>query len=408
METLGERIRRLRKEKKLTLVEVADGKLSKGMLSLIENGKAQPSMESLQHIAKQLSVDASELLGNQQKQEIRALLNKVEDLWKTAFEVEEAKQIKDLIQPFLTTLTDTYEGARLLDVFGRCSYIVGDEDYLTYLKGAETIYKRIFLFNELVHIYIFHANMQFNNHDYVQSLSIILKVRKDIEEHDWHINKMTQLDLDYFEGMLYYAVGEYKKGSIKVEEALSFTSKARIFHKVAELYRLAIMDSIMNKDHEKRLHYLKKLKQYADFADDEYSQLFVDILNIHYCSSYSHDYEKAFEMISNININNHEDQAFKHFIYVEKGSILFGLGLYKEALLELLLWKKNTYVHHPLDISLEYRVYAYRALCYLELGDMKQAQKEIEIGITLFESLPPTPYKDFTLETYEKINKLIK
>ena len=58
---LGERIRKLRKQKKLTLEELAGSGLTKGMLSLIENNKANPSMESLAYIAQRLEVDVSQL-----------------------------------------------------------------------------------------------------------------------------------------------------------------------------------------------------------------------------------------------------------------------------------------------------------------------------------------------------------
>ena len=51
MSTLGERIRTLRKQQKMTLEALAGTELTKGMLSLIENNKANPSMESLNYIA---------------------------------------------------------------------------------------------------------------------------------------------------------------------------------------------------------------------------------------------------------------------------------------------------------------------------------------------------------------------
>ncbi|WP_372869850.1 helix-turn-helix domain-containing protein, partial [Planomicrobium okeanokoites] len=56
MASLGELIRKLRKERGLTLQALAGEELSKGMLSLIENNKANPSMESLAYIAEQLGV----------------------------------------------------------------------------------------------------------------------------------------------------------------------------------------------------------------------------------------------------------------------------------------------------------------------------------------------------------------
>jgi len=47
---LGERIRAIRKLKKMTLEALAGDQLTKGMLSQIENNKARPSMDSLEYI----------------------------------------------------------------------------------------------------------------------------------------------------------------------------------------------------------------------------------------------------------------------------------------------------------------------------------------------------------------------
>ncbi|MCT4573638.1 helix-turn-helix domain-containing protein, partial [Bacillus thuringiensis] len=54
MATLGEKIKTLRKEKKLTQTELVGSELTKSMLSQIENGKATPSMKTLQYIAEKL------------------------------------------------------------------------------------------------------------------------------------------------------------------------------------------------------------------------------------------------------------------------------------------------------------------------------------------------------------------
>ncbi|CAM4186206.1 helix-turn-helix domain-containing protein [Lacicoccus alkaliphilus] len=59
---LGQRIRKLRKEKSLTLAELAGSEITKGMLSLIENEKSRPSMETLGYLAKALDVSVSYLL----------------------------------------------------------------------------------------------------------------------------------------------------------------------------------------------------------------------------------------------------------------------------------------------------------------------------------------------------------
>lgn len=59
MATLGEKIKTLRKEKKLTQTELAGPELTKSMLSQIENGKATPSMKTLQYIAEKLGCETS-------------------------------------------------------------------------------------------------------------------------------------------------------------------------------------------------------------------------------------------------------------------------------------------------------------------------------------------------------------
>lgn len=78
MLNIGAKIKELRKERKMTLAQVAGDRITKGMLSLIENGKAQPSMESLQHIAKQLDIDVSELMQTENHQQMKELYRDVE------------------------------------------------------------------------------------------------------------------------------------------------------------------------------------------------------------------------------------------------------------------------------------------------------------------------------------------
>lgn len=79
METLGTRIKRLRKQKKLTQTELAKDRLTKGMLSLIENDKAKPSMESLRFIAQQLNVEVSYLIDDGTLTLLRELYVDIED-----------------------------------------------------------------------------------------------------------------------------------------------------------------------------------------------------------------------------------------------------------------------------------------------------------------------------------------
>ena len=64
-------------KKKLTLESLAGNQLTKGMLSLIENDKAKPSMESLNYIAKRLDVEVNVLLQEISVTELREIINDV-------------------------------------------------------------------------------------------------------------------------------------------------------------------------------------------------------------------------------------------------------------------------------------------------------------------------------------------
>ncbi len=60
--TLGEKIKKIRKTKRLTQAELAAGKITRNMLSLIESDKASPSLETLYVIADGLGVSAAFLI----------------------------------------------------------------------------------------------------------------------------------------------------------------------------------------------------------------------------------------------------------------------------------------------------------------------------------------------------------
>lgn len=59
MDTLGKKIRTLRRRQKLTQQALADGIVTASMISQIESDRATPSAALLQHIAGRLNVDLS-------------------------------------------------------------------------------------------------------------------------------------------------------------------------------------------------------------------------------------------------------------------------------------------------------------------------------------------------------------
>ena len=63
--TLGEKIKSARRTKKITQSALAKDKITRNMISRIESGKANPSLETIRYIAKELSLPVSYFLSEE-------------------------------------------------------------------------------------------------------------------------------------------------------------------------------------------------------------------------------------------------------------------------------------------------------------------------------------------------------
>ncbi|WP_394188283.1 helix-turn-helix domain-containing protein [Paenisporosarcina quisquiliarum] len=398
MDTIGSRIRQLRKQQKYTLEALAGNQLTKGMLSLIENGKAQPSMESLSYIAQRLGVESSELMEDVSQTEKRNLLEQVEKLY-NVYPTElkdEYTQIIELIHPVVEKLSLSYESARLLDIYSRCSYNEKRSDWEKYYHQAMNYYEQLHLHNQRASLALFKGMIQFITHDYGEALNVVLQEHASI---DAPLDAMTTIDYLYVESILFSAVGDYEKARTKMQEALLFSKEQRTFYRMDDLYRLACFQAIINENEEDRIYYLLKVRQYGEFAENKDATAIAELLEAHYYNSFSHDYENALKSIENFLKENKDDSSDNHYL-LEKGKALYGLGQIENALALLSQYKVPKYLHHPYDLSMSYEVHTYLALCHDHLGDSEKALNEAKTAYDLIIDLPETPYKKFIMNTY--------
>ncbi|QHJ69265.1 helix-turn-helix domain-containing protein [Planococcus halotolerans] len=406
MASLGERIRKLRKEKGLTLQALAGEELSKGMLSLIENNKANPSMESLAYIADRLAIDKNELLEEFSTAEIRKLLQEVEELYKVDIMskelIKEYKTIVAKIQLYKDKLPFRYESARLLEIYSRCSYHAKIDGWKSSLKKAEEIYEGLQMINQSAEIHIFRAMTSFTEHRYSEALTMIQESRKVFEERVRILDPLKKLDFDYYESILYSAIGDGKNAIRIMQNAIDYSKEQQIFYRVDSLYRLAGFQAVLDKDIERKNYYCEKLRLFANFLDDEEMEAFSDAIEIHYLNTVSHEFEKANEIIDR-NLAKHEEITTFLFT-LEKGKALYGMGMFEEALVWLKKHEMWEFLHHPYDLSLHYEKDAYLALVYEKLGDHQSALEHAEIAKVNIEPMPDLPYKKFIMKVYDQIN----
>ncbi|QQZ08958.1 helix-turn-helix domain-containing protein [Heyndrickxia vini] len=402
---LGERIRKLRKQKKLTLEALAGDVLTKGMLSLIENNKAQPSMESLSYIAKRLEVDTADLLEEISSAELMEILEQAENIYSSDFEKSPNKYIElvSLIKPFINNLTQGYASARLLDIYSRSLYRSKKSGWEEIADRAYFLYEQLNLASYQADISIFRSSEKFITHEYEESLTLFLHERAKLESKQAYMNQMTRLDLDYHEAILYFAVGDSKSAIQVMEKAIDFSKEKRLFYRIDDLYRLAAAEALMSHNKEKRDYYTKKLKQYGEFADDRHSIVFHELLQIMTIIAEEQNYHYALQLINQYNLESEDMCNFKVWFYLEKGKALYGLGHFKEALLYLKKVEIPENFHHPFDLSIFYVTDSYKALCYVELQKIDLALESAKIAVEKISPLPHTPYKEMIYDTYEKI-----
>ncbi|GHI00189.1 helix-turn-helix transcriptional regulator [Neobacillus kokaensis] len=405
---LGERIREFRKQQKMTLEALAGDELTKGMLSLIENNKANPSMESLVYIAGRLGVEVSELLEDISSKKLREVLDEAEKLYnkETALgeKSDKYKQLLALIEPYLENLSQGYESARLLEIYSRSLYQEKQDGWQEMSKKSADMYDEMKLTAKRASIGIFWAMEKFVVHDYAEALTILLRERNQIETNHHFIDPMTRVDLDYNEAILHFAVGDSDSAAVVMQNAIQFSKEHRIFYRIDDLYRLAAAHGLMIGDKELQEHYVSKLKQYGDFAEDQQAIIFYDLFHAFSLNSEEQEFTKALEICDKYLADLKIDKAYRCWFLLEKGKSLYGLGRYEEALDCLKKVEVPAYAHHPYDLSLFYIKDSYNALCQIELGNISDALESAKEAVENFKAMPHTPYKDFANGVYRKVS----
>ena len=403
MATLGEKIKALRKEKKLTQTELAGSELTKSMLSQIENGKATPSMKTLQYIAEKLECEPSFLL-EEDEGKIVELIQKMEPLIKANGD-EVYKTLLPIVQ---TDLPPTLNTARLYKQFITGAAIMNDYNIAYYVETAVSIFEKYTLYRESTETKLLFYYMLFKQKKYKECLQMIATIRDEYKTKNLEMDLITHIQLYLKEAIILLAYGSYEKCEKVILDALAFSKKHQVYYKTDEFYRILSYQKIIVADKERYLYYIKKSEQFAIFTEDTLSAANVDILKAYYYNTVTNEYTIALEHLEQFREKLKNDPIFQDdgLYYLEKGKSLYGLKRYKEALETLKHATIPDYMNHPLDQSWVLTAGSYRALCYIELQDKKSALTEAKEAVQAIDSYPDSIFTSFIKETLQIIQKL--
>lgn len=179
--TLGERIKELRKEQGLTLVELAGSKITKGMLSLIENNKSNPSMDTLEYLAETLGVSISYLTQQGDSEWTKAMLERNE-LY-NAFDFP-SELIKEEILPHIDKIAQSNDGMVIYHLIRVYYRYTGQRDKAEEITDLiDQFYKSIGLENLAVADKMNNAVSMMYERDYKNAYETTKQLEADVEKY---------------------------------------------------------------------------------------------------------------------------------------------------------------------------------------------------------------------------------
>ena len=423
--SLGEKIKKLRKEKNMTLKELAGDRITAAQISHIERDKSHTSYELLEYLSERLDVSIDYLLETKEMQS-----KKITDNLILQSEIYIKRDALDEAEKEIHEIIEICEEYGLSENYGKCNYLLGDI-YLKRKDGATANFyfeKALFYFikNEdkkrIFQCYMNIANIYFDEEFYQVSLTnyyfakdileeiniddpdtykeLYSKISKcymklnDSEKSLEFIEKIGNIDNDYspeqeiellvLKAKKLLAEGEYVKSKDYFAKALKIIEKEENKDKLAQIYLTVGSIYAEMGDNEKFLEYSEKVYDIKKNDTDEY--MMNSLYNIIQSYIDADDFEMA-KKYSKLALAAAIKNKSK---YDEYKALKYYCDIYK--------YKGET------DISIEYLIKCIEIVSkldeekilgnlYIELGQLYSGiskEKELECyqkGITIFKDL---------------------
>lgn len=403
---LGNKIKNLRKELKMTQSQLAEPEMTKSMLSQIENGLAMPSMKNLQFIAKKLSKplsfffdDSSQNVNKESFDEIVIELKNIDDLIKNK-NYKKALSCIDILQSKISLNSNDRLMGDILYRKGKCLMCMDALDEgEKFLKEAYDIYLKSNNYTEAAKSYSEIAIKPWRNFDYEECIRIHSKAMKIYDKspnRDTHFEIELSNDLAAF----YSAKGDLEKSLEYLKNALDISNTTGIYYKADEIHRLTAGLSFIQGDDESYRVNIEKAEQFAKFTNNKEIMQYIFSVKAVYENERG-NYEKALEYLEEM--AKYITSKEQYFYCREKAKALFYLGSFEEALENIKLVDYPDYVNHRFDYLIMWSAKIYEGLIYNHFGQLDKALESINTGIEKMKKFGSSKLLSFALESLSDI-----
>ena len=421
MVEVGKIIKKLRKEKKLTLVDLANDKMSPAMISMIENGKSQPSINTLKYIAKQLDVETSVLLGELPKEELRKLINKYEQILNQWKHKEDINNALTKIESILPSLTNDYESARIYELYVRFMIIyyqffkedfndLRNNNWELYTNKALHIYSELQIENRTLKMKFLIAQIEHLNANYQKAMQLIEDCLKIVKDQYTVENIPTIINLMILRVHNYTAIGDFKSSLNYLQEAIKFSKDSFMLYKFFDLNNLGALISYNENMEDEAKEYIKSIEQYYNLVKNPEVYIDKQLALSHYTEFFENKPKHALEMINELETSSLVERDFYeqeiNFIKDQKARCYTKLNRPEKAIEifnELDYWNPENY--HPIDFAVQQIYHTYKAICYLKLDDYDKALQSATQSVNKLRGYPHTKYYHYSKQVLDEIQK---
>ncbi len=331
--SLGEKIKKLRKDKGMTLKELAGDRITAAQISHIERDKSHTSYELLEYLSQELDVNIDYLIESKEMQ-----ARNLAEHYILQSEVFIKYNDFELAEDRLTTAINLSKEYKLYDIFGNCNYLFGDIhlNKKNYNDAISSYEKALHLFiksndglsifetyNNIGKIYINQKNYEssiiklelasevINNMDFEKTISQYKELYSnmaycynkldDLEKCVEYISKIDnindmysskeELESNLLKANNLFALGKLEDSKLYFKKVLKFLDKSNSDIQIVDIY-LTILDICKEiEDSDRMLEYSQKIYDMKKDSFDDYA-----IKSIH-CMIESYimkkDYEEA-------------------------------------------------------------------------------------------------------------------
>lgn len=424
--SLGEKIKLKRKEKNMTLKELAGDRITPGQISLVESGKSNPSIDLLKYIAERLNTDIEYFLESEEKQASKICEFYI-DIAMSSISAENYLKAQEMIDKgyhYAKEYNLNFYKGKFDLALAKLKYIKGEYEeaqkscinansYFLQTNNVEEIIQSYILLGEITYKmefvkgalnYFMQADAMLNEFGY-ENENLKAKIYYNIALCNFKLKNMFQairfallakdkLNMienkkEYGNTLMLLSIAYGEKNNIK--EALRYAKEARkVFDEIQDFKEIANMETnlgvIFAKDNnmdESFDHLNKALKMKLEFKDSTLADTIFKI-----CDNYLYlkQYDKAAELINDLleNISDNQlDYKIKCYEYIANIYKLQGeIKRSEEILLGLIKYLEK------LDNEIQLAdYYIVLGRFYMDINENELSLNYINKGIELYQKL---------------------